>query len=566
MTVQANTGAVSHDEVDWHAIDWQKAHQTVRRLQARIVKATQEGRWGKVKALQRLLTHSFSAKALAVKRVTENQGKNTPGVDGEIWDTPHKKAKGIQNLRQRGYHPQPLRRIYIPKDETRMKMRPLSIPVMKDRAMQALYLLALEPIAETTGDPNSYGFRKERSTADAVEQCFKALSGRSRAEWILDADIKGCFDNLSHEWLMAHVPMDKAILHKWLKAGFMEERMLHPTESGTPQGGIISPVLMNMALDGLETLLRERFPRVRRDRTCPKVNLIRYADDFVITGETRALLEHEVKPLVEQFLSERGLELSQEKTTIVHIEEGFDFLGKKVRRYGNKVLIMPSHKSIKRLLTKVRTIIRTHPTVSAGRLIFLLNPVIRGWAQQHRHVVSSATFQKVDHLIFQALWRWAKRRHHKKGRRWVKDKYFKQVEGRKWVFSGEYDGKPVTLFAAHKMPIKRHTKIKGEANPFDPAWETYLEERLDVKMVENLHGRRQLIHLWKEQNGLCPICKQKITRITGWHSHHIIWRSLGGPDHAANRVLLHPNCHRQLHSQGLYVEKPRPRQRALPEA
>jgi RNA-directed DNA polymerase len=426
--------------------------------------------------------------------------------------------------------------------------------------------LAQEPIAETTADPNSYGFRKERSTADAVEQCFKVLSDRTRAEWILDADIKGCFDNLSHEWLMAHIPMDKTMLHKWLKAGFMEERMLYPTEAGTPQGGIISPVLMNMALDGLETTLRERFPFVRRDRTCPKVNVIRYADDFVITGATRTLLEREVKPLVEQFLSERGLELSQEKTTIVHIAEGLDFLGKNVRKYDGKLLIKPSQKSIKRLLTKVRTLIRTHPTASAGRLIFLLNPVIRGWAQQHRHIVSSATFQTVDHRIFQALWRWAKRRHPHKGRRWIKDKYFKQVEGRKWVFSGEYDRKPVTLFAAHKLPIKRHTKIKGEANPFDPYWETYFEKRLDVKMVENLHGRRQLIHLWKEQNGICPVCKQKITQITGWHSHHLVWRSLGGPDQAANRVLLHPNCHRLIHSQGLSVEKPRPRKRALPEA
>jgi RNA-directed DNA polymerase len=238
MMVAQATGAVSHEEVDWHALDWEKAHRTVRRLQARIVKATQEGRWGKVKALQHLLTHSFSAKMLAVKRVTENQGKRTPGVDGELWDTPRKKAQAVQMLHQRGYRPQPLRRIYI--DKGNGKKRPLGIPTMKDRAMQALYLQALDPVAETTADPNSYGFRPERSTADAIEQCFNVLAQQASARWILEGDIRGCFDHISHDWLVAHIPMDKGILRKWLKAGYLEEDLLHPTDEGTPQGGIIS--------------------------------------------------------------------------------------------------------------------------------------------------------------------------------------------------------------------------------------------------------------------------------------------------------------------------------------
>src|SRR6516225_1171645 len=216
-TVQA-VGAVSSEAAEWYAIDWQVIHRNVRRLQVRIVKAVKEGRWGKVRALQRLLTHSFSGKVFAVRRVTENQGKVTPGVDREIWDTPEKKATALRTLQSRGYQPQPLRRVYIPKSNG--KMRPLGIPTMRDRAMQALYLLALDPIAETTADPNSYGFRKERSTADAIDQCHTVLSNRGGAQWILEGDIKSCFDRISHDWLLAHIPMPKTILHKWLKAGF----------------------------------------------------------------------------------------------------------------------------------------------------------------------------------------------------------------------------------------------------------------------------------------------------------------------------------------------------------
>ena len=237
MTAETPTaGAASHQERNWHTINWQAVNQEVRRLQVRIVKAEQQGKWGKVQALQHLLTHSFSGKALAVKRVTENQGKRTPGVDGEIWKTPERKAEAVETLTQRGYHPRPLRRIYIPKSNG--SKRPLSIPTMKDRAMQALYLLVLDPIAEIRADPNSYGFRKERSTADAIDQCHTVLSNRAGAEWILEGDIKACFDKISHTWLEAHIPMEKSILRKWLKAGFIEKRVLKPTEEGTPQGGL----------------------------------------------------------------------------------------------------------------------------------------------------------------------------------------------------------------------------------------------------------------------------------------------------------------------------------------
>lgn len=544
MTAVLAAGAASHRMTDWHGIDWQKVHQNVRRLQARIVKATQEGRWGKVKALQHLLTHSFSSKVLAVKRVTDNQGKRTPGVDGETWSTPEKKATAVQSLRQRGYRAQPLRRLYISKHNG--GKRPLGIPTMADRAMQALYLQALDPIAETTADPNSYGFRKERSTADALAQCHTVVSIRGSADWIWEGDIKACFDKISHEWLLAHIPMDKTILRQWLKAGFMERHILYPTETGTPQGSPVSPVLANLALDGLERKLREKYPKATKRSGKAKVNLVRYADDLIITGSSQELLETEIQPLVEQFMRERGLELSQEKTRITHIEDGFDFLGQNVRRYNGKVLTQPSHKNVAAFLEKVRGIIKGNAQATTGNLIAQLNPVIRGWANYHRHGASKKTFVKVDHAIFQTLWQWAKRRHPKKPKWWIKSKYFFTVGRRNWVFAGKVIGKEgqlqkIQLFYAPSVPIRRHIKIKGEANPYDTKWEVYFEERLGVKMADDLKGRRKLLHLWKEQNGICPICNQKITRLTGWHNHHIIWRSKGGGEQADNRILLHPN-------------------------
>lgn len=552
--------AASHAEVDWHAIDWQKVNQNVRRLQARIVKATQEGKWGKVKALQHLLTRSFSGKALAVRRVTENQGKNTPGVDRETWETPEKKTRAIHSLRQRGYRPKPLRRVYIPKSNG--KKRPLGIPTMKDRAMQALYLLALAPVAETTGDPDSYGFRPERSTADAIEQCFCNLAAKRMSKWVLEGDIKSCFDRISHDWLMAHIPIEKAILRKWLKAGYMEEGTFHTTDEGTPQGGIISPVLANMTLDGLQRELEKRFHRKNGRTPSPMVHLIRYADDFVVTGRTRELLENEVLPVIKQFLAERALELSQEKTLITHVDDGFDFLGQNIRKYEGKLLIKPSKKNKLAFLKKVRATIKANKTATAGMLITQLNPLIRGWVNYHKHVVSKRTFSDVDSVIFQALWRWAKRRHPSKPARWIRRRYFGKVGGDNWVFTGvivRTDGQKrvVRLMSAAKTPIRRHVKIKSEANPFDPTWEAYFEHRLGVRMANNLKGKQRLLNLWKSQNGICPVCAQKITELTGWHSHHLVWKSKGGSDKTDNLVLLHPNCHKQVHSPENTVVKPR---------
>jgi RNA-directed DNA polymerase len=550
---KSSPGAASHDAVDWHAINWRRVTGNARRLQVRIVKATQAGRWGKVKALQHLLTHSLSGKALAVRRVTENQGKRTPGVDGITWDRPKQKAEAITRLRHRGYHALPLRRVYIAKDNGRQ--RGLGIPTMRDRATQALYLLALDPIAETTADPTSYGFRTKRAPADAIEQCFTVLAKKHSPQWILKGDIRSAFDQLSHEWLLTHIPMDKRILTQWLKAGYLERGCHYPTEAGTPQGGICSPVLLNMALDGLEARLRSVFPRYvwnKGKRAAPKVNVIRFADDLLITGATQELLEQEVKPVVETFLHERGLELSPEKTVVRSIEEGTDYLGQNLRKYHGKLLIKPALKSIKAFLRKVRSVIKANKSAAAGSLICLLNPLIRGWAQYHRHGVSAKVFQSVDHAIFQALWRWAKRRHSNKGVRWVKARYFTTVGTHHWVFAGEVQGpagqrQAVQLFKAHSLPISRHTKIANGANPYDPRWELYFGQREAAKMATSLKGRNFLFTLWQRQKGQCPHCGAAITPDTGWHDHHKLSRLRGGTDARDNHALLHPNCHMLVH-------------------
>jgi RNA-directed DNA polymerase len=554
MEAERSAGAASDIFSHWREVNWRGVTEEVRRLQVRIVKAVEAGRWGKVKALQRLLTTSRSGKLLAVRRVTENQGRKTPGVDGESWDTPEKKMAAVGALRGRGYRPLPLRRIYIPKSNG--KLRPLGIPTMKDRAMQALHLLGLDPVAETTADEDSYGFRQKRCCADAINGCFLALKHRNPS-WVLEGDIRGCFDNIGHNWLLAHVPMDRVILRKWLKAGYLEKKALHATEQGTPQGGIISPVLANLALDGLEQRLREIYPlRGKGSEKGRKagVHLIRYADDFIITGRSKELLEDEVKPLVESFLQERGLELSAEKTKTTHIEEGFDFLGQNVRRYSHgKLWITPSKKNLHTFLEKVRSHVKKAQAEPAWRLVTDLNRMLRGWAMYHRHVKSTRVFSSVDHAIFKALWGWARRRHPRKGKRWLMRRYFARRGGRSWCFFGSKrkpDGtkETVWLFHATSLPFHLYTKVKRDSNPYHPAWEMYFEKREDRHMIHTLVGRATLLYLWRTQGGRCPACGLMITRETGWHSHHVVPKVFGGHDGASNRQLLHPECHRQLHS------------------
>ena len=558
--MNAKACAPSNAPKNWDSIDWKKAAAYVKKLQMRIAKAQKEGRHNKVKALQWTLTHSFYAKALAIKRVTENRGKKTPGVDKILWTTKKEKWEAIATLKRHGYHPLPLRRVYLRKPNG--KLRPLGIPTMTDRAMQTLYKFALEPVAETTGDPNSYGFRMGRCTQDAAVQCAAILARKDRAQWVLEGDIKGCFDNISHDWIEKHIPMDKEILHKFLKCGYIDTGKLFPTQAGTPQGGSISPTIANMVLDGLEFMLNKRFRKHYENGVYvnPKVNLVRYADDFIITGESRELLESQVKPLVEAFMTERGLTLSPEKTVITNICDGFDFLGFNIRRYSNgKFLIKPSQKNVKTFLDKVRRIIKHSKASTQQELIGKLNPIIRGWALYHAHNASKQTFSMVDNQIWQCLWRWARRRHPKKGGEWIYNRYFHLVEQRVWTFAvpryspestSEYDY--ILLERASNREIKRFVKIKSEANPFAPEWQMYFEERETDKMRDTLNGRTKLLNIFQRQKGLCAACGRRMTVETGCKVHYLRCGNI------RTKQMVHPVCHKKLHTQESVTFEPAP--------
>ena len=354
---------------------------------------------------------------------------------------------------------------------------------MKDRPMQALHLMALLPISEETADLNSYGFRPYRSTADAIEACFIYLSRRSSPEWVLEGDITGCFDNISHDWLLRHIPLDKRMLEQWLKSGVIDRRRLFPTYAGTPQGGIVSATLCNMTLDGLEGKLKTLFPHNR-------VYMVRFADDFVITGDSKELLENEVRPVVETFLKERGLELSKEKTSITHITEGVDFLGQHLRKYGRRkqFLTTPARKNTQAFLTKVRSIVSSCKAAPQETLIATLNPVVRGWALFHRHCVAKNVYSWVDTQLFHYVWHWARRRHPDKRCDWTKRRYFRTLGKRDWVFMPPGStSKP--LFSASSVTIVRHVKIKQHARPFHPEWDPFLAARkLAVKTKNALNA------------------------------------------------------------------------------
>ena len=556
MTVLQNMDAVPTHAADWDSIDWNQVHRVVMRLQVRIAKATREGRWRKVKALQWLLTHSYAAKLMAVKKITTNRGKRTPGVDGILLKNPEDKILMTHSLRRAGYQPLPLRRIYIPKSNG--KSRPLGIPTMHDRAMQALHTLAILPMSEIRADWSSYGFRPERCTADAIEALFKKLGRNNSPQWVLEGDIKGCFDNISHEWMLKNICSDTKVLQKWLRAGYMEKAALFPTEKGTPQGGIASPTLANLVLDGIEDLLGRKFKSLNRygrgRQLSPSgIHFVRYADDFVIIGKSKDTLEKEVYPMIEEFLKERGLELSREKTKITHISEGFDFLGQNVRKYrfgksNAKLLIKPSNKNVKTFLVGIRQTIKLMATAKQADLIEKLNPRIRGWANYHRSVVSKATYNKVDYDIWKAIRRWSIRRHPNKGKAWIQAKYFRRIKERTQCFSCIVrDEKTkttaaITLKLASDTLIRRHIKIRNEATPFDPTYEAYFENRMSAKMASNKEGRRKVGTLWKRQKGCCSICGERIISVTSWSVHCLESRLEGGSGNLSNLTLLHPNC------------------------
>jgi RNA-directed DNA polymerase len=473
IDLHRSVGASSTPCPDWKSLPWDKIRQRVRRLQMRIAKAIKEKHYGKARALQWILTHSQSAKLLAVQRVTTNKGHRTPGVDNKVLRTDRQKLAAISLLKRRGYKPQPLRRIYIEKKNG--KLRPLSIPTILDRAFQALYMLALQPIAETCADKNSYGFREGRSCADAIRQCFIVLAKRTSPLWVFEGDIKACFDQISQPWMLKNIPMDRRVLGQWLKAGYMEKNRLFPTTAGTPQGGIASPVLANLTLDGMESAIRAAI-----DPKHDKVNFIRYADDFAVTGASKEILEQKVKPAVIQFLDERGLKLSEEKSVITHITQGFNFLGQNVRKYGQKLLIKPTRQSVRSVLEKARDLIKRGHGKNAATLIRKLNPLLIGWANYHRHVVSKRVFGRVDYYVHAMLRRWARREHPNKPAGWIRKRYFSaDPKGAFSVLVKDPQGKDRVLkvYSAAHTVIQHHIKVRGAANPYDPEYTEYFERR-----------------------------------------------------------------------------------------
>jgi len=538
-----------HPSTTWADIKWHDVEGNVRRLQERIYRATTNKAWRKVKSLQKLLVRATSSKLLAIRRITqENQGKHTAGIDGVVYDTPEARWKLFQEgLSLKGYKPRPVRRVYIPKDNG--KQRPLGIPTGKDRVMQAIVKAALEPEWEARFEANSYGFRPGRCTMDAIEAIHTTTNRKDCRQWILDADMSGCFDNIDHGPLLAKLPVFTTTLRQWLKAGVVEVGFFSPTDTGTPQGGVISPLLAHVALDGMERLFEAERPDGRpkapafRKGLNKGVSVIRYADDFVITAPTREVLETYARPRMVEFLKERGLALNEGKTRIIHIREGFNFLGFHIRKFGSreeKLLTVPQKEKVLKQVRAIRSYLDAHKQTPAGQVMRDLNPVIRGWANYYRHSVAKDVFAKVRHAQWQMLWNWAKRRHPNKRSQWVKARYFRS-DGY-WTFFE----KKATLVKPDVTPITRFAKVTGRNSPYDPALRQYWIERKKQQVGRETFVKERLM-LHQRQGYRCALCTIPFVPGEDIETDHIILTSQGGTDDIKNKRLVHPWCHRQRH-------------------
>jgi RNA-directed DNA polymerase len=544
----------------WRKLPWRKFEQHVYRIQKRIFRAEQRGNQRAVQQLQKLLMKSRAARMLAVRRVTQdNQGKKTAGIDGVKSVAPRQRLDMVERIHPKDWKhltPQPVRRVYIPKPGKDEK-RPLGIPVMLDRGHQALVKLALEPQWESQFEANSYGFRPGRSGQDAIAAIYISIS--HKAKYVLDADLKGCFDNISHSALMnklnAYPAMRRAI-RGWLKAGIIDKGVFDETRRGTPQGGVISPLLANIALHGMETALMRAFPK-RND----KVQFVRYADDFVVFHATEEGVK-KAKAVLEAWLRNIGLELKPSKTRITHTlheyqgNVGFDFLGWTVRQFpvgkthsgkanrysslGFKTIITPSKEAIKRHTTEVGEVIKKNLHVPQGRLIKELNARIRGWTNYHRSVAASGAFGSCRRILFLQLQQWAKRRHPNKSGEWRSNKYWHVDQGNGWIFTDQRS----KLWDHTQTHIQRHVKVKGTASPYDGNL-LYWSQRLSKHYMFS----GTLGFLLRKQKGKCKWCGLLIKDEDIVEIDHITPRSSGGGEELSNKCVLHRHCHDQRHAQ-----------------
>jgi RNA-directed DNA polymerase len=494
--------------LDWRQIDWRAAEENVRRLRQRIFTASKAGDLRRVRRLQKLMLRSRSNTLVSVRRVTErNAGRLTAGVDGEVVLTPEAKMQLVDRIQHSSepFKAQPVRRVYIPKPGSRTKRRPLGIPVIFDRVYQARVVNALEPEWEARFEPKSYGFRPGRGCHDAIEACFAVAKGRSpKRPWVLDADLAGAFDRIAHDHILTMVGTFPArgMIRQWLKAGVVEDGRLHRTEEGTPQGGVVSPVLLNVALHGMEQAAGVRYLSTGWIRVdSPAV--IRYADDLVVFCHSRqdAL---EIKARLADWLAPRGLAFNEDKTRVVTLDEGFDFLGFNVRRYGGKPLIKPSKAAQRRIRERLRSELRSLRGSNAQAVIKRLNPIIRGWAAYYRTQVSSDVFHSLDHYLWRLTYKWAKFSHANKSTSWVTARYFgrfNKARQDRWVFGHRASGAYMHKFAWTK--IVRHRIVRSGASPDDPALADYWAWRRKEPLPINATSRRLL----KAQEGRCPICR-----------------------------------------------------------